>query len=59
MSNWTNMTLTGILEMALSCLLIPVLRCMFEKLFTLEPPVQVQVVDHETVSPLREMRFEH
>lgn len=53
------MTLTGILEMALSCLLIPVLRCMFEKLFTLEPPVQVQVVDHETVSPLREMRFEH
>lgn len=52
-------SLTGMLDMALSCLFIPVLRWIFEKLFTPDPPVQVQVVVQATVSPLSEMRLEH
>ena len=53
------MVRTGMLEMALSCWLMPSLSWMFVKLFTPVPPVQVHVVVHEIVEPLRLIRFAH
>ena len=50
---------TGMLEIALSCLLIPWLSWMFVKLFTPLPPVHVHVVFHEIVLPPMVTRFAH
>lgn len=47
------------LEIALSCLLMPWLSWMFVKLFTPVPPVHVHVVFHEMVLPLRLATFAH
>ena len=47
------------LEIALSCLLIPWLSWMFVKLFTPLPPVHVHVVVHATVEPLMLTRLAH
>ena len=47
------------LEIALSCLLMPWLSWMFVKLFTPVPPVHVHVVFHAIVFPLRLTMFAH
>lgn len=51
--------LTGMLEIALTCVLMPSLSWMFEKLFTPVPPTHVQFVVHETVDPSSDVRCEH
>lgn len=51
--------LTGMLLIALSCLLMPSFSCMLEKLLTPLPPVHVHVVFHEMVLPLKLMRLAH
>ena len=47
------------LEIALSCLLMPWFSWMFVKLFTPDPPVQLHVVVHAIVDPLMLTRFAH
>jgi len=49
----------GIEEIALSCVPIPELSCMFEKLLTPPPPDQFQDVDQDTVFPFEEVRLVH
>ena len=48
--------LTGMLLIALSCLLRPELSCMFVKLLTPLPPFHVYVVFQAIVVPLKEVR---